>query len=107
MSKARVTLSVSAVGDLEDILRWYRQEQVPDTGRRLVEETLQRIEALSDNPGIGRVVPEFGQKHLRELIHAPFRVVYRKESKTARVVRVWRSERLLILAQTAEELDPA
>ncbi|MDJ0891444.1 MAG: type II toxin-antitoxin system RelE/ParE family toxin, partial [Gammaproteobacteria bacterium] len=32
---------------------------------------------------------------LRELIRPPFRIVYRRDPKHVRVVRVWRSERPL------------
>jgi hypothetical protein len=48
---------------------------------------------LKVNPG--RIVPEFDQPFLRELIRPPFRIVYRRDPKHVRVVRVWRSERLL------------
>lgn len=44
---------------------------------------------------MGRTVPEFDRPLLRELIHPPFRIVYRLEPKRVRIVRVWRSERLL------------
>lgn len=46
---------------------------------------------------MGRMVPEFGQPFLRELIQPPFRIVYRRDKGRVRVVRVWRSERLLQL----------
>ena len=95
MSKVAVTFAESAVRDLEEIQAWYESELVPEVGRRLVSEVFERVEALLDNPDMGRVVPEFGQKYLRELIHPPFRIVYKRESKKVRVVRVWRSERLL------------
>ena len=44
---------------------------------------------------MGRIVPEFDRTFVRELIHPPFRIVYRLEPKRVRIVRVWRSERLL------------
>ena len=56
-----------------------------------------RIKTLTDNPDIGRVVPEFSSDNIRELIHKPFRVVYLRESSTIYVIRVWRSERILEL----------
>ena len=102
MGKVRVTFSESAMGDLEDILDWYQQEQVPNIGRRLVDEILNLTEVLCDHPELGRVVPEFDQQHLRELIHPPFRVVYRTGTNKVQVVRVWRSERLLRLPQVAD-----
>ena len=40
-------------------------------------------------------MPEFDRTFVRELIHPPFRIVYRLEPKRVRIVRVWRSERLL------------
>lgn len=95
--KVAVTFSASAIRDLEDIRAWYERELASQVGQRLLAEIVQRVEALRDNPDIGRVVPEFGQPYLRELIHPPFRVVYKREAKKLRIVRVWRSERLLQL----------
>ena len=69
---------------------------MPDVGNRFVEAIVTRIEALRDHPEMGRIVPEFDQPFLRELIHPPFRIVNRREPKYVRIVRVWRSERLLL-----------
>lgn len=66
-------------------------------GVRLVGEIIASIEMLGDHPDMGRIVPEFDQPLLRELIRPPFRIVYRRDSKHVRVVRVWRSERLLVM----------
>ena len=101
MAKVSVTFAESAVRDLEQIKAWYESELVPEVGQRLVAEVFERVEVLRDNPDMGRVVPEFDQKHLRELIHPPFRIVYKREDKRVRVVRVWRSERLLRLGGDA------
>jgi len=76
---------------------------VPEVGVRLVEEVFQRVEALADHPDMGRVVPEFDQPILRELIHPPFRIVYRRNPERVRIVRVWRSERLLHLPEAGDE----
>jgi hypothetical protein len=48
-------------------------------------------------PKSGRVVPEFDDSSIRELIVPPFRVVYKLDKTRATVVRVWRSERLMQL----------
>lgn len=87
----------SALRDLEEMQTWYAEQGVPDVGARLVEEVFQRVRALIDHPDMGRVVPEFDQPFLRELIHPPFRIVYRRDPQRLRIVRVWRSERLLLL----------
>jgi len=97
MSKVAIRFAESALTDLEAIKTWYAAQGVPEVGHRFVGEIVSRIEALSGHPELGRVVPEFDQISLRELIHPPFRIVYRREPKQVWIVRVWRSERLLAL----------
>lgn len=92
-----VTLAESAVTDLVEIRTYYREQQVPEVGERFVREIIALIEKLPAHPERGRVVPEFGQPWLRELIHHPFRIVYRRDAERLCIVRVWRSERLLQL----------
>ena len=95
MAKAAIRFAESALTELESIRAWYAGQGVPEVGERLVGEIVAGIEALADHPDLGRIVPEFDQPFLRELIRPPFRIVYRRDPKQVRVVRVWRSERLL------------
>lgn len=94
-----VGFAESAVRDLEELQAWYVEQGAPEAGQRLVAEIFQRIEGLPDHPDMGRMVPEFKQPFLRELIHPPFRIVYRRDVRRIRIVRVWRGERLLRLPQ--------
>ena len=103
-SRRLVTFAASALDDLEGIRAWYAEMGVPDVGERLVREVIAQVERLSACPESGRVVPEFGIAPLREVIHAPFRIVSRLDERRVRVVRVWRSERLLHLP--GESSDP-
>lgn len=95
MPKVTIRFAESAMADLESIRIWYAGQGVPAVGERLLGEIVSSIEALADHPDIGRIVPEFGQPFLRELIRPPFRIVYRRDPEQVRIVRVWRSERLL------------
>jgi plasmid stabilization system protein ParE len=95
MAKVAIRFAESAVADLESIRIWYAEQGVPDVGERLLAEIVESITVLADHPDMGRIVPEFDQSFLRELIRPPFRIVYRRDPKHVRVVRVWRSERLL------------
>ncbi|WP_369602600.1 type II toxin-antitoxin system RelE/ParE family toxin [Hahella sp. SMD15-11] len=99
MGKVTIRFAESAVADLEKIRLWYAKQGVPDVGERLITEIIQRIEALEKHPELGRIVPEFDQPFLRELIQPPFRIVYRHDPGKVRIVRVWRSERLLRLPE--------
>jgi plasmid stabilization system protein ParE len=103
--KIIIRFAESAVADLEELKVWYSEQGVPETGRRFVTEIFERIETLRAHPDIGRVVPEFGQPFLRELIHPPFRIVYRRDPGKIRIVRVWRSERLLHVPKGADERE--
>ncbi len=97
---AQIRFAESALDDLQGIQTWYAEQGVAEAGVRLIGELLRRIESLADHPDMGRVVPEFGQHSLRELIHPPFRIVYRRDLGAVRIVRVWCSERRLRLAES-------
>ena len=90
-----LSFSGSAVADLEEIRRHYRELSAPEAAERFLQEIFRNIEKLGRFPLAGRVVPEFGVEFLREVIVLPFRVVYRVDPGRVRVIRVWRSERLL------------
>ena len=102
MPKVAIRFTESAIADLEAIRIWYAEIGVPDVGDRFVEEIVTRVAALGNHLEMGRIVPEFNQPFLRELIHPPFRIVYRRDPKHIRIVRVWRSERLLALQDDEE-----
>jgi toxin ParE1/3/4 len=93
--KKTITFTASAVHDLDDIRSGYADQQVPAVGDKLLREIVSQVERLGAFPESGRVVPEFGIASLREIICSPFRIIYRLDESKVRVVRVWRSERLL------------
>ncbi len=93
----KVSLSESALADLSSIAAYYTEQGVADIGSGIVANLIRQIEILRTHPDLGRVVPEFDTPHLREIIHPPFRIVYRRDSNRISVVRVWRGERLLKL----------
>ena len=93
-----IRIAASALADLEDLRRWYAERGASEVGDRVVAEIVERIEALANHPDLGRVVPEFEQSFLRELIQPPFRIVYRRDPDLVRIVRVWRGERRLGLS---------
>ena len=93
----QIFVANSAYSDLDAIKEYYEGEGAPQAGKAFLGAILKHIETLTDNPSIGRIVPEFGEDRIRELIHAPFRIVYLREQDSIHVIRVWRSERLLML----------
>jgi toxin ParE1/3/4 len=93
----KTSVSKSAFNDLEDIISYYNSQSVPEIGIKFVKDIIKHIEVLSEHPDIGRIVPEFEVEHIREIIHKPFRVVYQRDRNSIKIIRVWRSERLLLL----------
>ena len=101
----KIRFAESAIADLEDIQSWYAEQGAADAGTRIAGDIVERIEYLAHYPDMGRVVPEFDQDSLREIIHPPFRIVYRRDSGTVRIVRVWRSERRLRLSEDEDDVS--
>ena len=93
----KILVSNSAFSDLENIKEYYTEQGVPNIGVNFISEIFAHIEILNTHPKIGRVVPEFEDDFIREIIHPPFRVVYLLETKKIHIIRVWRSERILKL----------
>ncbi len=93
----KISFAASALHDLEEVIEYYKEQKAPHIGEKLITKVISKVELLADHPEIGRIVPEFGQDYLRELIRPPFRIVYRKDRNKIRIVRIWRSERLLLL----------
>jgi plasmid stabilization system protein ParE len=93
--KKSIEFAESALVDLEALRSWYAEQGVPEVGARFVVEIVGQVGQLVDFPESGRIVPEFGLAAVRELLHPPFRIVYRIGATKIWIVRVWRSERLL------------
>ncbi len=56
-----VSISQSALADLEAIQDWYLQQGVAEIGLRLSRDILERIQLLETHPELGRIVPEFSR----------------------------------------------
>lgn len=93
----KVLVTSSAYSDLEAIKEYYTGEGAPHIGTQFVSAIIEHIQTLELYPDIGRVVPEFNSPTIRELIHSPFRIVYLREEFSVHIIRVWRSERILVL----------
>jgi len=86
--------SPSARLDLKDIAVFIAEDN-PSTAQRFVNSVFHAVERLTDFPDSGRVVPEFDDPNIREIIHRPCRIVYRinRENYTVEIARVWHAAR--------------
>ncbi len=93
--KNQISFAASAMMDLEDMQAYYSSEGAFDVGKRLVADIISQVERLQGHPLSGRVAPEVHVEHLREIIYPPFRIVYQYDKNTVRIIRIWRSEKML------------
>ena len=84
----------SARLDLKELAS-YIAESRPEVSARFVKSIFHTTEHLSAFPQSGRVVPEFNDPNIREVIRKPCRIVYRikPEKKIVEIARVWHAAR--------------
>ncbi len=90
----KLTWSPAARDDLHDIVIFIARdnpERAMSFGYQLISDT-DRLQAF---PRLGRLVPEYQNEDLREIILRPYRIVYRlnHERQLCEIVRVWHSAR--------------
>ena len=62
---------------------------------RYVNKLFNRVDQLESHPRSGRVVPEYNNEFIRELIEGNYRIVYKIMQNTVSVLRVHHAARLL------------
>jgi plasmid stabilization system protein ParE len=72
---AQIFWKQDALTDLKEQLEHYR-EFSPAYAEKLNDSVFARVEHLRHSPKMGRVVPEFCDETIRELIVPPLRVIY-------------------------------
>ncbi len=90
----KIILMPAALKDLEEITERIAKDdgQIAERyGAKLVDQTL----SLAAFPKLGRIVPEFGDAEIREIIHNPYRIVYRvrPNSRQIHILRFWHAAR--------------
>jgi toxin ParE1/3/4 len=90
----RVILSPRAIQDLESIVRYIALDN-PQRAESFGQELIDATKVLRRFPEMGRVVPGLRGTGAREMIHRPFRIVYRvnHQKQTVEVSRFWHGAR--------------
>jgi toxin ParE1/3/4 len=90
----QVALTPSARRDLRAIVRYISLDS-PERAITFGQFLISSTKGLADFPGLGRVVPEFGDPSLREIVVRSYRIIYRVEPRDCRVdvVRFWHGAR--------------
>lgn len=67
----------------------------PAYAKRMVDKITKRSAQITDFPYSGREVPEYESEHIRELIEAPYRIIYKIKPDQIDVVAVIHGARQL------------
>jgi len=91
---AEIKWSPSAVADLEAICNYIARDS-EYYAANFAKNIIARIELLVKFPEAGRIVPEYDDTHIREIIYSNYRVIYRLKKSLIEIVRITHSARLL------------
>jgi addiction module RelE/StbE family toxin len=101
---ASIRWTVGAREDLREIFDYIGRDSTVYAAAT-VERIIATIEQIRRNPKLGRVVPEYDDETIRELVVGNYRVVYRLRGQRIGVIAVVHGSRDLIRRLTAEPWD--
>lgn len=90
----RIVWSEAALADLRDLVRYIARDD-RKVAKRFGDSIVNKVESLQVLPRIGRMLPEYREDHLRELIFSPYRIVYEidDDTMTLSILRIWHGAR--------------
>jgi len=90
----KLVWSPAARDDLHDIVIFIARDN-PERAMSFGYELILQTDRLPGSPEIGRMVPEYRNPNIRELIFGPYRLVYRinHDRELCELARVWHSAR--------------
>ncbi|MFH1289013.1 MAG: type II toxin-antitoxin system RelE/ParE family toxin [bacterium] len=90
----RLNWTAQAVKDVESICEFIAKDS-PIYARLFAKDILQAVQRLGNFPKSGRIVPEFSNKNIREIILGNYRIIYRIKPAVTEILTVYHSARLL------------
>lgn len=93
---AEIVWSPQAIDDVESIRDFIGRDS-PTYGALVAARLVDSVERLGQFPDSGRVVPEFQDPGLREVLWRNYRVVYRTSRGHVEVVTVFHGSRLFLV----------
>lgn len=76
----KIAWTEDAISSLEDVAKHISEDSV-FYASNFAKKILVLVEKLKDFPSIGRIVPEYNDPEIRELIYQNYRIVYKISEK--------------------------
>ena len=83
-----------AVADLEEIGQFISKDN-PSAAEKVGSRIIREAENIAAFPRLGRIVPEFGNPQIREIISQSYRIIYKfdEEGDQVAILRIWHGAR--------------
>lgn len=94
MVKVEIRWSINSVNNLEEIAE-YISENSPLYAPVFINKIIQSVDRLIDFPFSGRIVPEYENENIREVIFHNYRIIYKINNNNIDVSDVIHSSRLI------------
>ena len=90
----QIVWSEIALSDLRDLVRYIARDDRQVAGR-FGDLIVSKVESLQSFPRIGRIVQEYREECLRELIVPPYRIVFEIDDDAMKlsILRIWHAAR--------------
>jgi plasmid stabilization system protein ParE len=90
----KIVFTKPAIADLNGLVTFIARDN-PQAAERFGYAIIEKAQKLDGFPFLGRLVPEFKTENIREIIHRPYRIVYRarEDQKLIEILRVWHAAR--------------
>ena len=94
MAEVKILWSPKSITSLEEIAD-YISINSPYYAPIFIQKIIRSVERLKDFPLSGRIVPEFNDKNIREVIFHNYRIVYRVKKDSVEISFVTHGAKLL------------
>ena len=93
----KIVFSHRAKKDLLDTVKYISKDK-PIAAKNWADEIKQSVEKLAEYPRLGRIVPEFSDESIREIIKGQYRIVYKidLEADTIAIITVHHAKKPLV-----------
>ena len=94
MAEVKIAWSEEALKDIEEIISFISKDSKL-YAVNFASKIISAVETLKVFPEIGRIVPEYGDPKIREIIYRNYRIVYQIEERAVEIITVSHGSKLL------------
>ncbi|MBN2536535.1 MAG: type II toxin-antitoxin system RelE/ParE family toxin [Spirochaetales bacterium] len=94
MAEVKIIWSDKALSDIEEIIAYISKDS-EYFAINSASKIISTVELLKSFPDIGRIVPEYQNTEIRELIYRNYRIVYKYKTKFVGIITVFHGSKLL------------